>query len=295
MVSGSHPASSAGHPGSAVLEEEATGDIKGIFEDIKKTFRVPFVSSVFRELASRPDYLRVAWRQLHTNAQTVYFERSADELRTLVVERVAAMADAPSCPDDARSAVKLLHYLNPRLLIAVAALRAATSGERPKLVDLPAGDKRQIAAEVPDQEGSLSMVDPVTAGERVQHVFQEMRSALGDSLPDDALVLAVWPEYLETAWSALGGLVNSPSYLQLQRELRLFCEDTVLAFPFRMDLSPHTLRHSGLSEADIDAVHSILRRAHDSLVRLVVGAAYLAAGGLGKEEATKSPFPARVL
>src|SRR5437764_992668 len=133
MASGAHPANSAGHQGSAVLEEEATGDIKGIFEDIKKTFRVPFVSSVFRELATRPDYLRVAWRQLHTNAQTVYFERSADELRASIVERLSSITAAPNCPESAKNSLKVLNYVNPKLLIGVAALRAATSGQRPKL------------------------------------------------------------------------------------------------------------------------------------------------------------------
>jgi len=296
MVTVANHPGTAGHSGAAVLEEEATGDIKGIFEDLKKTFRVPFVSSVFRELAARPDYLSVAWRQLHTNAQTAYFERSADELREFAVEAVSSVADPPSgCPDDAQIAIKIFHYVNPKLLIGIAALRAATTGERPKLEDLPADDKRQIASGVPDGV-SLSLVDADTDDERVQRTFEAIRSRSGTPvMNDDALALAAWPEFLETSWNALQGLVDGSDFTRLQRELRLRCEEIVVAFPFRMDLSAHTLRNSGLSEADIDAVHSVLKRAFGSLQQLVAGSALLAVEALGKDEALKSPFPARPL
>jgi hypothetical protein len=59
-----------------------------------------------------------------------------------------------------------------------------------------------------------------------------------------------------------------------------------------MDLSPHTLRHARLTEADLDRVRLTLNRFHASLVVSVLFSAFLASGALGAADAAQSPFPA---
>jgi hypothetical protein len=127
------------HPATEVLEDNATPEVKRVYDDIKTALRVPLVDLVFRDLARYPDFLTVAWRQLHPNVQSIYFERQADRVRARAVDAVATWSSAPAAPDDElRATLEVFHYVNPKLLIAVAALRAAVGGKYPKLVELPA-------------------------------------------------------------------------------------------------------------------------------------------------------------
>ena len=47
-----------------VSEEEATGKVKSVFEDIKATKKIDFVPNVWRALAVNPDHLELAWAKL---------------------------------------------------------------------------------------------------------------------------------------------------------------------------------------------------------------------------------------
>jgi alkylhydroperoxidase/carboxymuconolactone decarboxylase family protein YurZ len=46
-----------------ISEEEATGKVKEIFEDFKRTRKVDFVPAFWRALAAFPDYLEVTWNK----------------------------------------------------------------------------------------------------------------------------------------------------------------------------------------------------------------------------------------
>ena len=45
-------------------ESQATGRVKGLFEEIKKTLEIPFVPELFRALAARPEQLEAVWIQV---------------------------------------------------------------------------------------------------------------------------------------------------------------------------------------------------------------------------------------
>ncbi len=47
-----------------ITEQEATGKVKAIFEDIKKTKEIDFVPNIWRALATCPDHLEVTWQKL---------------------------------------------------------------------------------------------------------------------------------------------------------------------------------------------------------------------------------------
>ena len=46
-------------------------------------------------------------------------------------------------------------------------------------------------------------------------------------------------------------------------------EEAILGLPYRMDLAPHVLRHSGLSEFQIDAVRRVLDQFYTGLLATV--------------------------
>src|SRR5947208_7304668 len=110
-----------------VPESQAEGKIKSAYDDIKNTLRLPRVPHVFRALATQPDYFALAWSALKPNAQTVYFERRSDALRSLAVDLSGTLGDAPAVTEGALPGLQVQHYAAPKVLLAIAALRSATN------------------------------------------------------------------------------------------------------------------------------------------------------------------------
>ncbi len=47
-----------------VEESEATGKVKEIYEDIKKTLGISFIPNMYKAMANNPDYLETAWNKV---------------------------------------------------------------------------------------------------------------------------------------------------------------------------------------------------------------------------------------
>ena len=46
-----------------VSEQQATGQVREIFDDIKRTFALPFVPNLFKAMANHPAYLEASWHR----------------------------------------------------------------------------------------------------------------------------------------------------------------------------------------------------------------------------------------
>jgi hypothetical protein len=289
---------SAAHAASEVLEEHAEGDLKGIFEDIKRTFRVPMVSLVFGALATRPDYLRVAWRQLHTNAQTLYFEEQADEIRRFAVASMSEIGElrTPASDDGISQVLTVFHYVNPKILLAVSALRSSMLGQLPRVSVLPTGQKRQVVPGTAPGMPQVTMVDQGAVDERLGRILGDIQSVSSTGMVDSEYrALAAWPDYLEGAWLSVKPRLATQEYRRATRQLRWMADEAVLGFPFRMDASPHTLRHAGLSEQQIDSVRSLLDRFYRAASESVANVAVFSTGIQGKRGAMENRFPVELI
>ena len=261
-----------------VTESEAQGKIKAVYEDINSTFGTLSVPLVFRQLATCPDYLEVAWRMLKPNAQTVFFETSADEVRRRATAGAVYLAPAPAPPHpgDVGPVLDLFDRANARLFLAVATLRSGTNGQQPRLTELPQEAKRRAAPPSRHELQAIQLIDRAEASEALQAVFEDMRDTLAAPGIDDTYrALACWPDYLVSAWQAWKPVLERPEYQALQRELYRMTEETVTALPFRMEIYPHALRNAGLSEQQIDDVRAALQAAYRAAPGLVAHAAYL--------------------
>jgi len=47
-----------------VEESEATGKVKEIYEDIKKTLGIDFVPNMYKAMANKPEYLDTTWKKI---------------------------------------------------------------------------------------------------------------------------------------------------------------------------------------------------------------------------------------
>jgi hypothetical protein len=49
-----------------IAEEEATGKVKDIYEDIKSQLGIDFVPNLYKVMAPKPDYLEANWNKVKT-------------------------------------------------------------------------------------------------------------------------------------------------------------------------------------------------------------------------------------
>ncbi len=47
-----------------IEESEATGKVKSIYEDIKKTLGIDFIPNMYKAMANNPEYLETSWNKI---------------------------------------------------------------------------------------------------------------------------------------------------------------------------------------------------------------------------------------
>ncbi len=52
-----------------ISEEDATGKVKEIYEDIKRALGIEFVPNMYKAMALKPDYLESNWNKIKTVMQ----------------------------------------------------------------------------------------------------------------------------------------------------------------------------------------------------------------------------------
>ena len=76
-----------------IAEEEATGKVKALYEEIKSELGIDFVPNLYRAMASNPDYLEANWRKV----KAIMF--ASGKLDRLTKEIIAvAVSAVNACP-----------------------------------------------------------------------------------------------------------------------------------------------------------------------------------------------------
>ena len=70
---------------SDIMPDQASEQIRSIYEDIQRSLGVPIVNLIFRTLANFPAYLEHMWKELGPVFRTNAFEKEADALRKLAL------------------------------------------------------------------------------------------------------------------------------------------------------------------------------------------------------------------
>ena len=71
-----------------VTEEEATGKVKDIYDDIKSQLKINFVPNMYKTMANKPDFLEMNWNKIRT------VMGSSGKLDTLTKEIIAVAVSA---------------------------------------------------------------------------------------------------------------------------------------------------------------------------------------------------------
>ena len=205
-----------------VAEAEATGVVALVYEEIRRTYAVPYVSSLFRHLATYPGLLPWAWRILRPAlvsgaAQRLAWRRvdvaELPPLPPLTREALAGLGvDAAGLPV-IRTVCESFTRVSPINLVAAACLARllgeGQSGAEPVAVTLEPAD---LPAPLPAMPGMVPAAEMTPETRAVLTTF-ETELAGEVFVPGLWRILAHWPGFLAHLSDALGSLLRDPAVL----------------------------------------------------------------------------------
>jgi hypothetical protein len=206
-------------------ERDAAGAIGGIYDEIRRLWAVPYVSSLQRHLATRPGWLEWAWAALGPAftsglAQTAAWRAT----EALVVPRLAPLSrDALAIwgVDGAglsaiRAACASFVRVSPVNLVFAGLLRRLLAGERPPAragTPAPASTSRWSP---PAPLGPLPpLADPATLSPAARAALESLGTTVSGEVfvPGLYRMLASWPGYLAHVATVLRPHLDDPASL----------------------------------------------------------------------------------
>ncbi|MCY4231929.1 MAG: hypothetical protein OXF26_13855 [Alphaproteobacteria bacterium] len=207
-----------------VPETEAAGEIAAIYDEIRRTYAVPYVSSLFRHLAIYPGLLPWAWQTLRPAllsgaAQHLAWQRiNISGLLPLPPLSYKALADLGINDAGLASIRTICHSfvrVSPVNLIVAAALagllgqKPAGTGAADSLVPLKPTALPAALPAVPDMVPEIAM----TPGTRAALAVFETELAGETFTPGLYRILAHWPGFLVHLAATLGPRLRDPAVL----------------------------------------------------------------------------------
>jgi hypothetical protein len=285
-----------------VLVDETQADRLTIeaYELITRKFRVPRVPLLFRALAGAKALLP-CWKALRPAVRLRAFEEGADELRA----RAARAAVELGCPlietqlewagydldeiDEIRAQVNIFHYQNAKLLLVVAVLCEALTGEAGGGKETPRATQR-VPRGVPHEMGIVELVPEDANGSLARH-FKSIRAHLGlGVVADDFRAFARWPKYLGLAWDDARKRDADVRAREALDDLWAQAEAAAASLPVKVCIPPDDLSAAGAEPVRVQALVERFRRA---MPGLTLDVAQLKVQLDGAEDALDSPFPVR--
>jgi hypothetical protein len=277
-----------------LYEAEATGWRAGLYEDVRATFRAPFVNWIFRTLvANEPALARHLWGRVKPAFDTRAFAAFAVDYRDvvlgaleadgpLVTRRRADLGVSPAEFAELRGQLAAFDAVAPRLSVLFELCDRALSGE--PVADRPAEGRVATApfpAHLDDERGrEPTMVDAVPDGAESTAAAVRSFHGFGEGpLPSVYRCLLGWPAAADGLWTALGERFESDGFGTACDRAGELTAGFVRELAYRPGLAPADLDRAGFEEATIEAVRELFGAFNSGPVETVLPAlpAYAAA------------------
>ena len=207
----------------AFEEHEVPPELKRIYSDIRISFDLPFVPTVFKLLAARPEYLKLMWSDLGHVARSKEFHMAARALeefvRSLAInggwqfsDQEKVLAAQKFSLDDIQ-AMASLPPIFTRTLCQMAIFtrlmqRGYAGGQRGRVSDarLASALSRMLSLNVPNERES---------GLRVWLIYSDIKKTTGSRVVLSMFrLLSPFPGYLASFWLDTKKTLAEPAFLQ---------------------------------------------------------------------------------
>ncbi|MFB6187687.1 MAG: halocarboxylic acid dehydrogenase DehI family protein [Halobacteriaceae archaeon] len=259
-----------------LYEAEATGWKRGIYDDIKHTFRAPIVNWIWRTtMANYPEFCRYAWSQVKPLFQTRAFARTSVAYREAVYSALTTTDHSvpkfrksdidiqPAEFEQLKGQLATFDVVAPRLAVLFEVMDRT-------LHDDPVGQRNPSGREVTepfpdwldrDRGIAPTMIPFETIPTEIQEPATELQSfhGLEQGLPSIYRCLGQWPPYFTRAWKELKPLLSSDGFEIAVTDAATVIDEYVDSVPYSPQLKPDNLRNEGFDDGLIEDIQDLFR------------------------------------
>jgi hypothetical protein len=272
-------------------ELDADGWRRGLYDDIKATFRAPFVNWIFRTAtANEPAFTRYAWGQVKPLFETRAFARLSVEYRDAVLSRLDVpryrrpqAGVSPAEYAELRGQLATFDVVGPRLAVLFETMdRALHDGD----VGTERATGRAATQPYPgwldrDRGRPPSMVDapPEAAADTADRMCAF--HGFDQTLPSIYRCLLQWPGFAGTVWDDAEPELESGAFEEACEATSALVDEFVAGAAYRPQLAPETLRGAGFDEETVEGARELFRTFNSGPVETVLPALPVWAASVG--------------
>jgi hypothetical protein len=252
-------------PTEQVFESEATPLQRGLYSDIRRTFRAPIVNSIWRTLAANePELVQYIWGQIKPVFQTREFAAFTVAHRNRVIATVesdlpeydpADLDIEPAAFTELRGQLATFDIVSPRLVVLFSLLNR-------RLNDRPVGTEcagEPATAPFPewldtDRGRPPTMVSQEKARSTIP---ADLAGGFGEMVPSVYRCLAQWPPYLERVATDLQPIIESREYADASQKAFELAEAYLDRLPYTPRVDPDGLAHQGVDTETIEELRDL--------------------------------------
>lgn len=265
-----------------VSESEAQGETARVFTELKETLGIPHVSMVFRILASYPRFFSLFWKCSRPMLQTGEFFDAAEQIRVQGYNQVKSGFPVPDlraklteleftqrAQDEVRDVVELYEYVNPVLLLVMAALIDG--------FEHPEGTPKHgtLPAHHPSHPARPILVDERLAPDPTRRLYDDIKRTMGTPyLNTSYITFGRWPDFLREYWDSLKPIIGTPAYDQHRAALREYALRAANDLPETIHLSQAKLEKAGVGDEERSLVLQTITFFLDLLSKQVLNIAF---------------------
>jgi hypothetical protein len=242
-----------------LAEADATGLERGLYADVRETFRAPIVNSIWRTCAAHyPEVTRYVWGQVKPAFETREFAAFTVAYRDRVLSAIeddlpryepATLDLEPAAFTQLRGQAATFDVVAPRLAVLFFLMdRRLNDGA----VGTEAGSASSTAP-FPDwldrdRGRPPTMLSQAAALDRIP---DDLAGDLGDMVPSLYRCLAQWPNYLDHATTDLAPALESDAFAEARGDAADLVETYLDRLPYTPRVGPEGLAGVGADEATI--------------------------------------------
>ncbi|MBA3753476.1 MAG: hypothetical protein H0X01_04925 [Nitrospira sp.] len=283
-----------------VDEYEADGPIDDLYHEIRQSLRASGINLIFRVWAGYDNALPAIWDAVRPFVETRAFEAASDDLRSAAVRAADPLGKLEVRPAvrlgksqtyQIEQALKLYHYINPKLLLLVATVNVALSKNNTEESPTQAPPSLELIERgEPGRMYAMEMVAEEPDDHQLQELFDDIKQTLSlASINSDYRTLALWPNYLTTAWARLKTKVGGDEYQRAAAQLQDKARRLAAALPYSIPLSKEKFATLVKSAGE---VAQKTERFEQILPPLILNIALLGLDWQSPDRLAASPFPA---
>lgn len=279
-----------------LYEQAATGWKRGLYDDVRHTFRAPIVNWIFRTtMANYPEFVRYMWGQVKPAFETRQFGRVSVEYRDSVLSPLERERDLPAYRREdvgvspaeyaeLRAQLSTFDVVAPRLAVLFEVVERSLSGE--PVGTTPEGSRaatEPLPPELDRERGAaptLATVEdpPPDLGSTVESI--RSFHGLESGLPSVYRCLAQWPAYLLEAWDDVEPALESDAFAEGRADARAAVEGYVESLPYVPRLGPDALHERGIDDEAVVELGALFREFNRGPIETVVPAIHVFASTL---------------